>query len=559
MITEAEILNVETRKKILDEMVDGPENLSRKMEAVRRHEVYRDQNAKWVIFGIMQEGFKKSTVAQMSNRASNISIARKIVDKKAVTYNGGVDRTAGVVGDQESFDQMTDLMCLNESLKKSDRFRELFRNTLIGAIPIPADKRDDGQPLFKIQPRVYAPWEYDVIEDGFDPTKPQIIIIGDFPERSRVVAAGTPISYLQGAQGYRLGTDVALGGTDQKDEIIADQPADKGASPDKRTFIWWSKNYHFTTDRDGKIVPDVNNPGNENPIKMLPFTNVAEDQDGSFWSQSGGDIVEGSVLINKKLTDINYIAFVQGWGQLVITAKEIPKVLAGGPDNALLFEVNAGDNPPQVFFATSDPPIDAWLNAVKTLLGLLLTTNNLSAKSVSADLSTTNNAASGVAILLDSAELISDLKDNQQIFQDVEPELWKIIWAWHALLVDKKSLIDEQMEVKTAVEPENVSLRFQELKPPMSETEKLNDLKLRKDLGLDTLLDLVKRDNPDMSEEDAIKKVEELIADKKKMQDMFGVEANAASQNGLKPGEKPNGDQAGVKTPPKPPGKAPPV
>jgi hypothetical protein len=92
---ESQILNEEFRRLVLKTIVNGEEQLERKAQALRRHEIFRDQNKKWVMEAIRKEGFKAETVEQMRNRATNISVCSKIVKKLAQTYIGGVERTVG--------------------------------------------------------------------------------------------------------------------------------------------------------------------------------------------------------------------------------------------------------------------------------------------------------------------------------------------------------------------------------------------------------------------------------------------------------------------------------
>ena len=556
--SEQQLLDQSVRERIIKEEIYGDENRERKAQMLRRHEILKNKSKKWVMFGIEQEGFKSETVEQMRGRASNISVGKKIVNKLSQTYNGGVERKLGEPvktkekqkaedgtekeieravpnQDQVSMESLYDLLDFNTYMKKTDRFRTGFRNCLAGIVPVldSYQTKLTGKPLFRLQMQVLAPWKYDVIEDPNDPTKPLAIIISEFTDRLRFLQFE---SLADGAQGIRRQALMNYL-SDGKDAAIADRSEDKEAEINDRRFIWWTDGYHFTTNLKGDIIASASPPDLLNPIAMLPWETFAGDQDGSYWADGGDDIFETDILTNKKLTDSNFIQFIQGWGQLVIDAEgEMPKKLVGGPDNAWIFSRAPGAQPASVFYATSNPPIENWLESIRMILALCLSTNNLSPRNVSASLSV-ENAASGVVLMIENSELVGDVKDSQEYFRDKEPCLLKIASSWHAKYAASGWLVKEFSDIKPITNTD-VAVKFHEIKPPISEKEMLEIMKLRKDLGIATIVDLLKKDNPDLTEEEAQKKAEELWEEKKKSAAFVTDVAKAGQQTGLKPGEK---------------------
>lgn len=545
-----QILDEGFRAEAIKEIVYNEENRERKSQMLRRHEIYRDKNKKWVMHSIEREGFKPETIAQMQNRATNISVCRKIVNKLAQTYMGGVERMAGEPTIKEgkkiqppsqlSLDSWVDELDFNTNMKKVDRYLRLFRNTLAGIIPVKEEY--NGLTAYRLAFKVLAPWEYDVIEDPCDPTKMSVLIISSFADRMRLMRYE---DYSAGAQGIR--TANSLSSINQGfDSVIAEGDGENNTDANKRQFIWWSGKYHFTTDARGKIIQSKSPEpvtgatlSYLNPIGVNPWENFTTDQDGNFWAVGGEDITEASILINKKMTDVNFISFTQGWGQLVIDAENIPKKLAGGPDNAFIFERTVGGQPASVFFASSNPPIEAWLETVRMTLAMILSTNDLSPRNISAKLDV-SNVASGVSLMVENSEILADIKDFQELFRDREPCLWEVLKKWHTLYKQNSWLCKTQMEIEPIPEEVSVKLKFHEMKPPMSDKERLEELKLRKDLGIATIIDLLKKDNPDLSEEEATKKAEELLGEKQKMQQIFAASMKKETDNGVK-----NGDRAG--------------
>lgn len=511
-LSEDQILDKGFRKQVIHEMINEDENLRRKFRELRKHEIYRDKNRKWVMRSLQREALEEWTLHQMRNRATNISVCRKVIDKLARAYTGGVTRTVADASSLESIDQLADELDWNTHMKKADRYRQLFRNTLAQIVPVVdnrfTDEDEQDKRLMKLVMRILAPWEYDILPDPDDPTIASVVILATFPERWRFFSDADASSGNHRG-GIYLEDNSDRG--DRREQAIADSPEDEDAEQLKaRTFVWWSTKYHFTTDLNGEIVsaPDQG----LNPIETLPFINITGDQDGHFWAQGGEDVPDMSIQINKKATDINFITFVQGWGQMVIAAKGIPKKLRGGPDRAFMFEMKEGDPTPLVEFATSNPPIASWLESLRSDIALLLSTNDLSTRAISANLNP-SNVASGVALLIENAEVLSDIKDIQTKFQDWEPEMWEVLRRWHEKLSKIGRLTPTFQEILPFTDS-NVQLIFHELKPPISEKEQLELLKLRKELGLNTEIELLRRENPDLTDEQAAERLKLLKEEK---------------------------------------------
>lgn len=534
--SEEELLNLDVRKKIIEDIL-GSENENRKLAELRKHEVYRDRVKKWVLQSLANEGFKPTTLAQMKNRSANISICRRIVNKLAQTYVGGVERTTLDEQSQKSIELLADELDVNTALKKSDRYRQLFKNTCIQIVPkkCPIYMEDGSEEeKWSIALKVLAPWEYDVIQSVYNPESAMAFVLTDFPERNQFV-----YNSIQGSQGYRT-SELDLRSGDQREQTIADSPDDQGV--EKRHFIFWSNKFHFTCDIGGNIVLMKDNTQNLNPINLLPFIDIHMDQDGDYWAQGGDDLIDGSILLNKEVTDLNFVTFHQGFGQLVISGKDLPKNIQGGPNNAMVFDVKEGDPTPQVFYAVSNPPVQQWLDKIKSQLAMLLSTNDLSPKLVAASLDA-SNVESGISKLIENSEVTASHQDVQQIYQDAEPLLWEVVRRWHKIYSEDGLLIDELQAIPT-FEDSNVKVKFVQLKPIISEKEKLEALKLRKDMGLNTLVELIKMDNPDLTEEDAKKKADEIKAEKEENAAAFGT-PDAENKNPANSDKPKEGDMNG--------------
>jgi len=505
LFTEDQILDQGFRAQVIAEIM-APENVARKREAKKRYDLYKDKTKKYVLENLKKEGLFDETIAQMENRASNISILKKVVDKRARAYVGGVTRETESETKDIQIAALTDYLDYDSKMKKSDRFRDLYKNCAIYFVP-ENEEMENGKLGLKMM--VLSPWQYDAIEDATDREKARVIVLSDFSETANFIHSPRTESDA------KLHDGPIASSSDGIDNVIADHHTDAGAD-DCMTFTWWSDNYHFVTGESGAINGKMTpREDRANPIEILPFTTIAEDQDGEFWAEGGEDLVEGSILVNTIITDMFYIARLQGYGQTVITGKNLPATLAIGPNNALIMEYDPAkeDPKPEFEIVSATPPIDQWLKSIEQYIALLLTTNNLSTSSVKMSLDG-QSFPSGIAMVIDMAEVSSDISDNREQFSDVEKRNIFIVTRWINYLNDQSFGTKAMSDIGTIDPDIPVTTRFHELKATITEAEKLENLKKRKELGINEMVDLIMIDNPDMTPEQATKKLANIMREK---------------------------------------------
>jgi hypothetical protein len=505
LYNEDQILSQDYRAMVIKE-IEGGENVARKREHLKRYEIYKDRTVKYVIEKLRRDGLREKTLNQMINRASNVSFCKKVVNKLARTYAGGVSRETNDELTTSQIMQLARLLETDAKMKKADRYRELSKNACVLTLPELNESESVGdQKKYNLKTSVLLPWQYDVIEDYGDREKMRVLVLSDFDGSAYTGANSANAAYHESRPGQY--------GGDGRDQVIADTPHD-GASDGEKTYIWWSDSYHFTTNAAGDILPHLSPERYENPISKLPGVKVAEDQDGEFWAMGGDDLIDGSVLINTIITDLLSIAFIQGWGQIVITGSGIPTDLAGGPHHAMVFNYDKENDPePKVDVMSANPPIDQWLKIVEQYAALLLTTNDLAPSTVAMRLDV-SNFPSGVAMLIESSEAVNNIEIKQKDFSDVEREHWDINRRWHNYYYDTNSLASPFQEIGPIDLDAEVAIKYHDIKPMITEKEKLETIKVRKDLGINEFIDLIKLDNPDMNQDEAEEKAARIAEEK---------------------------------------------
>jgi len=501
---EDEILDSKVRAAIIEE-IEAPENRQRKDAAYRRFEVWKDKTSKFVL-EMLHLQFAQETVREMQYALSNISIVRKIIDKLAKVYSHGIIR---------EFDDDTDTACLNKlekrlkmtaQMKTLNRLLKLHRNTTLYVKP--TEFLDaDGNSRFTVDWQPMSPYLYDVVEGFYDRTKSMVHILSNFDLRGGNHAhhGNTPDAFARRSGHHGTGSGGSLHGVndDRKDNKIADEKEERDIDLPKKKYVWWTDKWHFTTLGEEIVDPSTMKPfaadidfkdAISNPIEESPFVDYHIDQEGNYWAEGGEDLVDGAILINSLLTNAHHIGVTQGFGQLVLTGKDLPSTISLGPNKMIGLPQESTDDPtPTAEFITSSPPLEALAKQAETQLALLMTTNNLSTSGIASSLEGGMTAPSGIALTLDKAESLEDVKDQTAIFAEGEiPAIKKTaLWLQH---FKETNQLDEELDDCIIPSEEDVQIQFNAAQIIMSESEKLADLKSRQDLGLNLKVELIMKD-----------------------------------------------------------------
>lgn len=538
--SQDDVLNLDVRARAIAEII-GPENLARKREAYKRYLCYKDLTPLYVKEKLRKQ-FKFTTVEQMEYAMSNIAFVRKIIDKLARVYSFGVERKTEDEAEQEALCFLEKIFNVNSLFKKTNRFLELEKNCIQYIVPVPSEIPGEGEKK-TLLPRVILPFFYDAIEDAVNHEKPLAYIFSDLQingANGAVTTVGAFTNqYVRASQNFPGDIRTAnawepanLGVGDGVDQSIADSALDD--SENCAEYVWWTNKYHFTTNIKGEVLdlnkqpyPDQNNIPWElhaNPIDMMPIVNYAKDQDGHFWAIGGADLTEGAILLNSLITHIIHLGVVQGYGQLVMTGKDLPATLDIGPATAVKLEWQNRDDPePKFEYHSANPPLAELKTVVEMYVALLLTSNNLSTSGVSSQLGGGVAFQSGIAIMLDKAESIEDVKDQRQVFLDKEAKFWTIMYAWMKELKNSGEL-ESQLSLINSSEVPKMSLVFGEPQVIQTEADRIASIKAKKELGLSTQLDLMMDLYPDLTREQAEEKLKEVLEEK--MESVLNAQAN---------------------------------
>ena len=534
MFTDEEILDEQFRAKVIKE-IQGVENVNRKKQQKAMLEVYRDQIIPFVLQRLKDQGFAQETLAVMTQRATNVNIFKKIVSKKARSYAKGCARTV-----EESQEQTEDLEIICESMdltgamKKADRYRKAARNTILYIVPEKfEDPAKPGEIVYKLCAKVYFPHLYDAIPDASNREKMRCLIFSPFSE----AASAQLLPAVGSGDGRNLmNYSSPIFRADQIDQTIANSPSDSGAN--RKQYVWWTSKYHLTTDENGKQLdgPGLTPPERKNPIQRIPAVNLTEEQDGEFWAMGGDDLMQATILLNVKLTDMESILHQQGWGQFVVTGEDVQKQeFRVGPQRAILLNTAKGSTHlTDAKILSHDPHTDDHMKSAEMHVALCLTTNNLSVKSVAANLNASSHAAA-IAKMVDESENMDDVSDDQAYYAGKEKEVVLVANSWLEELRGTNELWSVLKETKP-VDVSKMNTQFHNQEQVISEQERLANMKIRKELGIDSVIDLIKKDNPGMTDKQAMAKALKIMNENAEL----AAKARAA---GIEPDEKKPGEE----------------
>ena len=521
LYTEDQLLDEATRKQLIKH-IDSESNKRRKREAFRRYECLKDKTVNYVLDLLLKQ-FDVETVYEMQYAMSNLSVFRKVIQKLAKVYANGVKRTMPTESDTALIEDAAVYLDMNAAMKKTNRYFRAFLNTLVFVKP---QSYEGGKDVCL---EVLPPFHYDVVEKADNPRDALAIVLSDYaPTRDTLYSLNDAALAGRSGVGHAKQIDAPV----QSFSSITGIGGGASAEGDKRRFIWWSKGLHFTTDVNGVITDREAGEEITNPIAMLPFVNFVGEQDGQFWAEGGQDLADAGVSINVGLTNIKHAGFSQGFGQLYMTGKDLPKSVKTGINHCVQLEVTDKDEPqPTIGYLSANPPLDSLKSILEMEVALMLTTNNLSTSGFSVSLQGGKDFASGIALMIDKSESVEDISEQAAVFVKKEPEIFALAAAWSEVYRASGELTEAAAAIAYPKNPEEVQVAFPSSKPVMSESEQLDIYQKRKDMGLNTMIEILMRDDPSLTEETAQAKLDKIAAEKSAAMDTAIQTAGATDGN----------------------------
>jgi hypothetical protein len=408
-MANVDLMNINVRRSIIEE-ITSDENKARKAESLKRFEIYRERQEKYLVEKLERE-FSRKTVSNM-RRISSINLTKRITDEIASIYNQCPYRVFDEKlsdNEKEQIDNLYKYGKVDNRLKLANRYFKLFDQCALQVIPRKGI----------IQLKVLAPHNYDVVPDADDPEQPYAYVLSSVDKYDYFQNVVTDANLANPSSDARSffnsdGINQQIGDPeDYKDQVMR--------------YIVWTDDIHFVMDSKGNFISEVM----PNPIGKMPFIDIADEKDMEFFVRKGNGIVDFSLDYSVLLSDIATINRLQGYSQAVISAEKQPTDMVVGPNHILFLQLdrNAPEISPNFQFVTPNPDMAASIDLLETTLRLFLTSRGVDPKTVSGKIEGTS-FSSGIERLLSNIEKFEASSSDFELFKQIEYKLFEVMKSW---------------------------------------------------------------------------------------------------------------------------------
>lgn len=420
-------------------------------------DIHQGQLQKYVLESLQKE-LSPRAFERTKQRIAPINILTKVISKLSTVYTEAPKRSLMVdnTTDKELLEFYEDEYRLNDKLAMGN---ELYNLHKYFAIEPYLDKK--GNPDLRIIPATkFLVWS----DDSYDDTNPTVFIkfMGSTPKEVPSVDNSGNIKKAA-------------------ETTVIDVPL----------FHVYSATEFMILDATGEIHEVV-----PNPYGRIPFV-YATSSEFSLLPMPDADTFSMVTLIPKLLTDINYATQFQSHS--IIYGIDIdPQDLDSNPDSFWVINSIPGqDKTPSI--GTISPTVDSEkvISLINTEVAMWIDSKGLKVSSIGS--ATLENAASGVAKMIDESDTTIVRKKQTTKFSVIEDDLWDLTKIMHNVWVTGRMVTKQSKAFSDNFE---VRVDFVEQKPVVDTNKVLQDIQLMMELGLATKEDALLMLKPDSTEEE---------------------------------------------------------
>lgn len=289
--------------------------------------------------------------------------------------------------------------------------------------------------------------------------------------------------------------------------------------------VVWNKTEHYKKDALGKKTAIGNNEGMANPYKdqsgegIIPFAVLRLNEGEDFWGIGAEDIVNVNEIVNFLLTFLLNDSIVLGSGGVLLAvnlgldkkgeegeSSGVKKVRASRR-KPIVVETKGQitDNiPPSLSYVNTQPLITEIQNTIDYRIKQIAVLKGLNPNTILSAIKDTSDYQK----MMDSLEQIEVRRDDLEPCRNYEKELFDITRVVNNTAAKDPALRTkfELQEIPWDIE---LSVDFAEIKIEKTNQELWADRNERLKLNLITPVDILIEENPDLSEDDAKKRLED--------------------------------------------------
>jgi len=478
------MLNDNDIRNLLSE-IELPENQNRKKYAYDSFQIY-EGNLRFYVEKKMKLLYP---MTYGMFQISDYSALKKVVDKKSKSYKENPKRVLDTPEESDLYQSLVKEYGLNKAMKKFDQYFNQHKYTLM-AVFFEREKSENGivEDNWKFIP--LAPYEFDVVLD-------------EMGELETVILSYPDAQVISGPS------------TDGINTIIAGNVQDK--QRDIKTYAIWTDSQHLvyqsSMNQEGKRnfqqVPVKGNENGINPYGKIPFVYVPEDYSEDYPINS--PLPVQTVELNAEMSTYYTSGSLQ-IGTLVLKypSSQAIETVTNGLFTGM--KLPQSENPDAkettAEYIAPSPNMSGHKEAILTHMQAILDEQGINSNQI---ISPNEKFTSGFDRLLSSADVQDIISDNQQnVYFAVECEIYGIIQAIHKNFL-KKDLFKS----------EEISIVYSKPKVLISDTEKLSNIEKMDQLGLLTPWEKFMLVDPNLSEDQAKEKWNEIKTEKVNQVDAF--------------------------------------
>lgn len=483
-ITDAEIV------KLIIQDIESPQNKERKRQEWEAYQCTEGLMRNYVMKRV-QELYPKNWKKM---RISDVSLSKKINDKVSKAYSQNPVRSLDQEVSDETKDMLADIYkegCFNSAYREFDSSFNLHRYSNFWV--------NYDMEAGKYRPQNLRPYEYDLVRD---PNSGDVLcVILNYPDLEVT------------RQNLYFGADLAV--TDGVNQLIAESQVDSGS--ESKVYALWTDTQHAVVVVTKKVVNDMSgrptsqisfaityvplkdNPNSVNPLGKLPF--VYKQKGASTDYPFHNQITEQSINYNLMMSDLITAASMQGFGQAILSY----------PENAEIKEVEVGlmaavrlpqstklDAPKTEFkFESPSPDLAGQKTICDNYMYSVLAEHGIDGGQSNDKGSTTFTSAADRYMA--SADVQWIVKENQEVYQELEEEVFEIIKLWEGL--NGNNAFDKAEELKVYFPQPTINI---------TESDKLKNIEMLLKLRLKTRPQALMILDPNLTEQQAEDEIQEV-------------------------------------------------
>jgi hypothetical protein len=439
----------------------------------------RNQLILYVQAAFKTMGFKSETIAKMNVRMRNI--VPKVIDKVCQVYKIPAQRFLDE-GVKQIVDEATKEVVTEQTQADKD-YQALLKRSTINTKAKEWHKQGKYFNCVLVQPIV--------VKSKKASAESYLDFIIHTPAYTAVTTDALNPNVLKS---FAYPIEMELDGKEQQEYLVV-----------------WTETEHYLLDKKMNKVAPPNNSGMVNPYKRLPVAVLRFKNDpNSFFGEGRWSLVDGVEEIAVQATNLYRVSIFQTHGQAVAINANLKGEVEVGEDKILQIE-NAGREGTQdsdFFFRQASPLVAEVKDLIDWTLRSLQTDEGLNPNSAQIE----TNIASGVAKIMDNADLNEIRADDRQVLEDFEYDLFEVT----KLVAKQEQLANITAEAKFAI-------RFSEPKVVKTVDEQIKEADSGIKNGVVSRVDLILEKFPEMTREQAEQKLQQNLIENKKWEDKFGL------------------------------------